>query len=229
MRFKHIFFDLDCTLWDFESNSTAVLNELFVKYELGSKGLLKDGFIKSYQVINHKLWEDYGKGLIDKETLRALRFHKALEEHGLDDEQLSLKFGEDYILESPKRKALFPFTEEVLNYLHKKYKLHIITNGFEDSQNKKLANTGIKRYFKEIITSERAESKKPQPQIFEYALKVAKAKKGESVMIGDNFEVDIAGAQNLKIRGIFFNPKKDIHNHKPDFEISCLSELKKIL
>ena len=103
----------------------------------------------------------------------------------------------DYLDILPNKKSLFPYTMEILDYLKAKgYQMHLITNGFESVQFKKIENSNIAPYFKEVITSEASNSLKPNKEIFEYALQKSNAKLEESIMIGDNQSADIQGAIN---------------------------------
>lgn len=229
MKYKHLFFDLDKTLWDFESNSSQTLNELFIKYNLTQKGVSSsEDFIESYRMENDLLWEAYRKNLIEKEALRYDRFNKVLIRFGIDDSILCSEMAEEYVIQAPLKTALFPYTIETLTYLHEKYSLHIITNGFEETQHIKLHQCGIKQYFQEIITSEKAEAKKPEKLIFDYSLNLVNAKREESIMIGDDLEVDLMGAKNAGIDQIYFNPQKLKHYRNLTFEINCLSELRNV-
>jgi putative hydrolase of the HAD superfamily len=225
MKYKHIFFDLDKTLWDFDTNSSQALTELFIKYNLSTFNVSCPAFIKSFKIQNDQHWDAYRKNLIDQQTLRLQRFHKTLLEFNINDNQLCSSIAEDYIIYAPSKTNLIPYTLEVLSYLKEKYELHIITNGFAEVQFKKLANYNIRHYFKEIITSERSGYKKPEQLIFEYSLKQVSARGHETLMIGDDLEVDVLGAQNAGMDQVYFNPQKTGHNESPTYEIACLSEL----
>ena len=230
LRYRHIFFDLDRTLWDFEANALLTLQELFAKHRLEARGVRSfDDFLERYKQINIEMWNQYGKGTITKEMLRFDRFHRVLVEHGVDDIELSRTFGDDYVYSSPSKTALFPFTVETLTYLSSKYGLYILTNGFEESQHLKLDSAKIRHHFKEVITSERAGYTKPDTRMFEYALDLAKAGPDEVLMIGDALDIDIEGARNAGIDQVYFNPGKLPHSEEVTYEISCLSELQKIL
>lgn len=227
--YKHIFFDLDHTLWDFETNATETLGEIYSHFRLKDKGVASaSGFINMYKSINEKMWDDYEKGKISKEYLRTRRYYKTLLSFGIKDNKLSEKIGEFYIKESPKKTNLFPRAIETLSYLAEKYKMHIITNGFVEVQYLKLKNSGLRNYFEKIIISEEVGSNKPEKKIFSHALMSAGAKKQESVMIGDNLGTDILGAKNSGLDQCFFNPSKKEHKEKITFEISSLDELKEI-
>ena len=230
MPYTTIFFDLDHTLWDFETNSAHTLHEIIRDFDLMQKGLPSaEKFILRYQQINDKMWDDYRKGLVDRSTLRNSRFHHALLEFEIDDYELSLKMGEYYLRESPLKKILFPHALETLSYLKNKYELNIITNGFKEVQFIKLEHSLLAPYFTHIITSEAANSRKPAAGIFDYALQLSNAKAIESIMIGDSLEQDIEGARNFGMDQIYFNPKKIKHSEKVSFEIHSLEQLKTIL
>ncbi len=224
--YQHIFFDLDRTLWDFETNSNETLIELAQKYNLIERGIDSiENFIQEYLIINDALWVQYGKSLITKETLRFDRFHKTFLKYNIDDKKLVENIGNDYVAQSPYKTNLFPHTHEVLDYLSKKYTLHIITNGFEEVQHIKIKNCGIENYFSEIITSERAGYKKPDTRIFKFSLDVANATISNSLMVGDNLEADIIGAKEAGIHQVYFNPNEEKHSEKITYEIKSLKQL----
>ena len=230
MKFKHIFFDLDRTLWDFEINSHSTLQELFSTFNLKAKGVKKsDDFIRIYKEHNEKLWGLYRVEKISQIDLRRERFQRTLADFGIHDFALSKAIGEQYISICPKKSQLFPHSIEVLEYLSKKYKLHIITNGFHKVQHVKLKFANLTKYFDAIITSEKVGVMKPDTKIFEFALETANVKSSESVYVGDDLEVDILGCQNSGMDGIYFNPKREKHTEKVAFEITCLSQLKELL
>ncbi len=162
-RYKHLFFDLDHTLWDFEANSRQTLAELYDSMHLKEKGVDDfERFNKNYLVHNEKLWDRYRKGFIKTEELRWKRMWLTLLDFKIGDEKLAREMGVIFLDLLPTRKLLFPYAIEILNYLtQKKYTLHLITNGFEKTQHAKLKNSGLDAFFKEVITSEGSYSLKP--------------------------------------------------------------------
>ena len=229
-KYQHIFFDLDRTLWDFETSALQAFDVIFDKYELSKLGV-KSGkdFHEAYTIHNNRLWELYRNGEIKKEYLKAQRFHLTLLEFQVDDRDLAEKIGEDYTSISPRLVNLFPNAIEVLEYLSKDYDLHIITNGFKEVQTVKLASSGMDKFFNKVVTSEEAGVKKPDIKIFKYALEKAGANSGNSIMIGDDYEVDIVGAQNVGLDQAYFNPNGLESRNNCTFEISDLIELKEKL
>ena len=229
MDIKHIFFDLDRTLWDFEKNSKETLTEIYNYFKLRERGILSlNNFIKVYIKQNDILWDKYRKGLVEKKTLRSSRFSNTLMEFGYSNKKLSKKIGDYYVNESPVKKELLPNTFKTLDYLHERYPMYIITNGFEEVQYLKLKNCNLDKYFKHVITSEKSGVKKPNPRIFTYALKKANASPENSIYIGDDLFVDMIGAKNVNMKQCYFNPYLEKHNEVLTFEIQNLIELTEI-
>jgi putative hydrolase of the HAD superfamily len=229
-NYKHIFIDLDKTIWDFESNTQLTFREIFEKYNLKSLGVQNlDSFFKVYSRINDQLWALYRENKIIKEKLNIQRFEMTLQEFGIDNLILATHIAEDYVTLSPLKTILFPHSHEALGYLKTKYALHIITNGFEELQQQKLDICDLRKYFNTITTSEEAGVKKPETAIFELALKKANARVDESLMIGDDLEVDVAGAQGIGMDTLFFNPDRLEHDDNPDHEVHSWKEVMKIL
>lgn len=230
MAYKHLFFDLDHTLWDFEANSRLTLAEMHDTLQLEKKGITDfDLFHKNYLLHNDKLWERYRKGFIKVDELRWKRFWLTLLDFKIGDEQLARDMAVHFLDLLPTRTLLFPGTVEVLEYLvDKKYDLHLITNGFEKTQHSKLKHSGIDKYFVEVITSEGSNSLKPHKEIFDYAIQRAKADPRHSIMLGDDPEVDIKGAMNAGIDQVFVNHIEKIIDFKPTYEVKSLGELRMI-
>lgn len=229
MKYKHILFDLDRTLWDFEYNMRLTLTDIFHRHDLGDYAPSPEHFIETFNIHNDRLWNSYQNGDLKKEVLRYKRFEKTLSDYGISNKDLAMVIGQEYIEESPKKTALIPYSIEVLDYLINRYQLHIITNGFNEVQFTKLELCGISHYFTKVITSEISGYHKPRPEAFGYTLASANARKEESIMIGDNLEIDIMGAKAFGIDQIYFNPTQAKHTQEVTHEITSLLELLKIL
>lgn len=229
-KYQHLFFDLDHTLWDFESNSRLTLEELYEKYELKQKGILDfEEFNRHYIIYNERLWEKYRNGQMKVEELRWKRMWLTLLEFKIADEELSREMGMVFLERLPTRNILFPHTREILDYLvNKNYHLHLITNGFERTQHSKLQNARLESYFETVITSETSNSLKPNKEIFDFALMKTRARKVESIMLGDSIEVDIAGAMNAGIDQVYINHTGIEPQIKPTYTVYSLKELENI-
>jgi len=230
MHYKHLFFDLDHTLWDFDANARATLEQLHIDLKLADRGIHDfDRFYRNYLEHNDKLWARYRKGHIKQDELRLKRMWLSLLDFSIADEVLARELSDLFLQLLPSRTILFPDTVEVLQYLtDKNYNLHLITNGFEEIQLSKLQHSGIDHFFKEVITSEKAGSLKPQKEIFEYALLKTGAAIRESIMIGDTPDVDIAGAMSVGMDQVHVNYSNAPQELKPTYTITMLSQLKEI-
>lgn len=204
---KDIFFDLDHTIWDFDRNARETLHDLYYKHNFQqlTGQQTSDNFIETYTLNNHRLWDLYHHGKIDKSTLRKARFEDTFTQLGLSPNLFPWTFEEEYLAICPTKTNLFPNAHETLAYLQSKYTLHLISNGFKEACEMKLANSKLAPYFKTIVISENIGVNKPDPAIFHYALTNSTAVIEKSVMIGDNLDADVRGAQNVGIDAIFFN------------------------
>ena len=230
MKYRHLFFDLDHTLWDFNENARLTLHELFYELELEKAGVRNfEHFLKVYLEHNEQLWEKYRNGNIRAEELRWKRMWNTLSDFRITDENLARQLGNRFLELLPTRNILFADAVDTLQYLKDKgYQLHLITNGFEETQHCKLRNCGISEFFVEVITSEGSNSMKPKKEIFDYALTKAKAKQHQSIMIGDSIEVDIKGAINAGIDQVYVNHLGEMTSIQPTYIVTSLKELKNI-
>ncbi|MFK8058815.1 MAG: YjjG family noncanonical pyrimidine nucleotidase [Polaribacter sp.] len=224
---KHIFFDLDHTLWDFEKNSALTFEKIFVENNINLK---INEFLEVYIPLNLKYWKLYREEKVSKEELRYSRLKKTFDAVNYDvSDNLINKIADDYITNLANFNHLFDGIFELLDYLKEKYVLHIITNGFEEIQSEKMINSKIHHYFNQIITSESVGVKKPNPKVFNFALEVANANTNNSIMIGDSLEADIYGAINIGLKAIHCN-FTDVNSTSKDFiTVKTLLEIKQYL
>jgi putative hydrolase of the HAD superfamily len=223
---KHIFFDLDHTLWDFDKNSALTFKKIFEVHELNVD---TTDFLSVYEPINLNYWKLYREEKIDKQHLRYKRLKDTFDAIGFGvSDHIINTLSEDYITYLTTFNHLFDGTIDILEHLKNDYNLHIITNGFEEAQQKKMYNSKIAHYFETVTNSESAGVKKPNPIIFNHALDMAKAEANESLMIGDSYEADILGAEAIGMDVILFN----YHNFKAHDhikQVKSLVDLKKYL
>ena len=225
-KYQHIFFDLDRTLWDFDAAAEVAFERIYEKYNLKSLGIPSaHEFHEVYHPLNEQLWVLYRADKITKDDLNRTRFVLPLEHYGIHDTDLADHLSEDYVYWSPRIVRLVPGTMELLEYLKPKYHLHLITNGFQEVQHTKLSGSGLEPYFETLTVSEEVGVKKPNPEIFHYALRKAGAKAEDSLMIGDEMAVDIDGARAAGMDTLLFHPTEDRVEGECTYEVRSLMEI----
>lgn len=230
MAYKHLFFDLDHTLWDFERNSSETLAELHEEFALAECGLRSVAdFQRVFCATNAALWRAYDTNQISGAELRHSRFRRVFSELGVHDHGRCDALNEAYLSRCPQKGYLVEYAAELLDYLAPRYTLHVITNGFDEIQALKMKYAGLTRYFRHVTTSQNSGAKKPDVRIFTHALGRAGCCAGESLMIGDNCETDIAGGRAAGLDTVFYNPARVSTTEQPTYTIHHLQELTGIL
>ena len=226
---QHIFFDLDNTLWDHRKNAYLTIKEIFEREKVSEKYQLNfEEFHKEYFTINENLWAMIRDGQIDKNYIREHRFHDSFMFFGIDDKELADKFEYNFLDEILTHNELVEGASDLLEYLAPKYTLHILSNGFEEVTYKKCELSGIKNYFATITSADEINIRKPQPQIFEYAMTKSGASKDVSMIIGDDWIADVEGGLSFGMDAIFFDRFDD--NLDTDVKtVKLLSEIKNYL
>ena len=229
-EYTDLFVDLDGTLWDFSYNAKTTLHEIFDFHNFKNSGVESfDVFLTTYQEINTALWTLFREGKISKNFLSVERFRNTLANLS-QDEQKATQMAQQYLSWSSEKTQLYPGVIETLDYLKASYSMHILTNGFNEVQYKKIKNSGLSSYFQTVITSDDAGTKKPEKAFFDYAFKHTQANPDKTLMIGDNEEVDIKGAKNINVDHVFVNQdKRIVPGLEPTYEIQQFYELKDIL
>jgi putative hydrolase of the HAD superfamily len=226
---KHLFFDLDRTLWDYESNAKEVLFGIYERFLTQQQSFQFNEFAETFSRENAYLWAAFSSNKIDKSYLRKFRFYNTLSVLGKPDFDLAAQLEVMYLAETPLKTKLFPGVHETLSVLQQKYTLHILTNGFDGVQEFKLVNSGIRHYFATIVTSDSAGARKPNPEIFEFSINQINATKSEVVIIGDDLEIDVLGGKAAGWDAIYFNPSENRLNNPEVHEIKNLTDLLMLL
>jgi len=228
--YNFFFFDLDDTLWDFHSNARNSLMQIYEHRGLQQHFESFDTFFSIYAKKNIELWEAYGNGEITKTYLMKERFRYPLSRMGIDDTALAEEIGHQYLEILPTQKKMMPHSREVLEKLSEKFPLTLISNGFTDTQHKKIDSSGIRHYFNHIILSEEAGYLKPDTRIFELALKLNGASKNETLMIGDSWAADIVGAASAGIDQVYYRANKNFPENQPaTYKMADLREIFSLL
>lgn len=230
MKYKHLFFDLDHTLWDFDRNSAESIAELFDTFRLVDAGIASAAaFSHHFIAVNRQLWADYDRNLVTHDYIRRNRFPMVLRALGVDESAIDADLNAEYLHRLPRKPHLLESAREVLDYLKGRYTMHIITNGFADIQAVKMDSAEISHYFTHVVTNGVVDAKKPDPVMFQYALDVSGATVAESLMIGDNYEADIRGAKGVGMDTVFYNTAGAVVSDPPTYDIRHWNELKTIL
>lgn len=114
---------------------------------------------------------------------------------------------------------------DVLNQLHKHYKLANLSNGFSHSQHKKISSLKLETYFDEVIVSGDYEMQKPDTRIFQIACDKLKLDPSEVAMVGDTFFTDLSGAMRIGMQPVWYcHERRSIS----DFYVPVVKDFKEL-
>lgn len=231
MEYRSIFIDLDDTLWAFTENARDTFEEMYHQYRFERYFQSFDHFMKLYTPKNLELWELYGRHEISKDELNARRFSYPLLQVGVDDPALVKAYSDGFFAAIPYKRKLMPHAMEALEYLSGKYRLYILSNGFRELQEQKMRSAGILRYFRKIVLSEDIGAHKPFPAIFNFAMSATQSEFRTSLMIGDNWKNDVAGARDVGMGQGYYCPDAEpsVLDFQPTFLLRDWKEIKKVL
>lgn len=230
MPYKNLFFDLDDTLWAFSANARDTYEEMYRKYDYDRFFDSFEHYYSLYQRRNLELWAEYADGKVTKEELNRQRYLYPLEAVGAGDSALAEAYEKDALATILTKSKLMPHAREVLEYLSAKYNLYILSNGFKELQFHKMRSSDIDKYFRKVVLSDDIGILKPWPEIFHFALSATQSELNDSLMIGDSWENDIAGAAGVGMHQVFYNlsGRTDLP-FTPTYQITDLKELLDLL
>ena len=231
MKYKSIFIDLDDTLWAFTENARDTFEDMYHQYRFERYFQSFDHFMKLYMPKNLELWDLYGRHEISKDELNARRFSYPLLQVGVDDPALVKAYSDGFFAAIPYKRKLMPHAMEALEYLSGKYRLYILSNGFRELQEQKMRSAGILHYFRKIVLSEDIGAHKPFPAIFNFAMSATQSEFRTSLMIGDNWKNDVAGARDVGMGQGYYCPDAEpsVLDFQPTFLLRDWKEIKKVL
>lgn len=231
MKYKSIFIDLDDTLWAFTENARDTFEDMYHQYRFERYFQSFDHFMELYVPKNLELWDLYGRHEISKDELNARRFSYPLLQVGVDDPLLVKTYSDNFFAAIPYKRKLMPHAMEALEYLSGKYRLYILSNGFRELQEQKMRSAGILRYFRKIVLSEDIGVHKPFPAIFNFAMSATQSEFRTSLMIGDNWKNDVAGARDVGMGQGYYCPDAEpsVLDFQPTFLLRDWKEIKKVL
>lgn len=235
MKYNDLFIDFDDTLYDTYGNAVVALRETFEAYCLDRWFDRPQTFYDAYWAANIDLWSRYSRGEITRPYLIIERFRRPLSlGRGLEvTEQLCREMSDRFLAFCAVKPGVVSGAHELMQHLRSRgYHMHMTSNGFHEVQYKKLDACGLRPYFDNIILSEDAGANKPSPEYFDYALRIAGARRETTLMIGDNLLTDIQGARRAGIDAMLFNrwqaDPSECHP-APTFVVDSLRDIIKIL
>lgn len=234
-HYQVLFIDLDNTLYDFTGNSREAYRAVYSLLDYDRWFDSFEHYYSIYEEYNLQLWALYAEGKITKDKLNAERYAHPLRVMGVHDaEFVGARFWDEAMKRLPLGSRLMPHAREVLEYLRPRYRMYILSNGFTELQSRKMHSAGIESHFDGVILSEDIGVNKPNPEIFYHALRVAGVGASEALMIGDNLEVDIAGASRVGIDQVYYDLAASGGNAvslqpSPTYVVTSLLDLKGIL
>ena len=231
MEYRSIFIDLDDTLWAFTENARDTFEDMYHQYRFERYFQSFDHFMKLYTPKNLELWDLYGRHEISKDELNARRFSYPLLQVGVDDPALVKAYSDGFFAAIPYKRKLMPHAMEALEYLSGKYRLYILSNGFRELQEQKMRSAGILHYFRKIVLSEDIGAHKPFPAIFNFAMSATQSEFRTSLMIGDNWKNDVAGARDVGMGQGYYCPDAEpsVLDFQPTFLLRDWEEIEKVL
>lgn len=223
---KIILIDLDNTLIDFNEcarhSIINIFNDLGFHYD--------ENVFKTFITENVRIWKRLEVGEIDKAFLRANRWNIILGKLGIDYDGTIIE--ERFENGVAQGAYAVDGAYDLLDYLHKKYDLYIVSNGFRFVQESRMKIGDFNKYFKDVFVSEDVGVQKPGIEFFEYCFdKMGNPPKEETILIGDSLSADIKGGNIYNIDTIWFNKNGDTPDEAivPTYTVDSLSEIKNIL
>lgn len=189
---KFIYFDLDDTLLDHKKAEHAGLRDVHRHFKEFSD-IPEDTLLTTYHHINKGLWEEYGKGEIDRHILHRRRFEETFIDIGID-KALYEEAGKVYLDFYRNHWEWIDEAKEAYVKIADSYKVGIITNGFAETQRLKIAQFEFELTASQIVISEDVGVMKPHPKIFEHATDLAGVAKDEILYVGDSLTSDVIGS-----------------------------------
>lgn len=225
--YELILLDADGTLFDYDLAERHALTEAIKEFGIHVD---LERMINDYRRINSQLWVDLEQGKISKEKLRTERFLLLFQAVGIDIDPW--EFSECYLKHLGHSCFLIDGAEEICKILSRRSKLYIVTNGIQEVQLTRLADSSIRDYIEGVVISEEVGVSKPDPSIFQCAFEKANhSDKRSAIMVGDSLSADIMGGINFGIDTCWVNLKneKGRADIKPTFEVNHLRELSKVI
>ncbi|MGP6140148.1 YjjG family noncanonical pyrimidine nucleotidase [Jeotgalibaca sp. A127] len=227
MSYKTLLFDIDDTLLDFKAAEHHAISSLMIELAIEPSEIN----VQNYSRINQDYWSQFEKGLLAKDVLIAKRFETFFSLHQLsvNGKEMDKKFRGNL----EKGHFLIEGSLSLLENLKSEFDLYAVTNGVARTQHRRINDSGLINYFRDIFVSEETGFQKPTKEYFDYVFeRIPECDVNKTLIIGDSLTSDILGGMNAGIDTCWFNPtkQKNPYSHiQPTYEITALDELTAIL
>lgn len=218
-KYDWLLCDADNTIFDYEAAEAAAIETTFRQNSVP----FETGHLETYKKINEELWLDFEKGLVTQERLKIVRFERLLSALGIELDASSFAAG--YLSNLSSRSDLVEGAHEMLEKMHGKLGILIITNGLFEVQRRRLALSTISALVHDIVISEEVGAAKPDGRIFDVAFeKMGNPEKASVLLVGDSLTSDITGGNAYGIDTCWFNP----HGKPADPQVPCTYEIRSL-
>ncbi|MEM1322018.1 MAG: YjjG family noncanonical pyrimidine nucleotidase [Bacteroidota bacterium] len=226
MKYHHLLFDADNTLFDFDRSEQHAL-----RGSIEAKGIpFQAHHLHTYHQINKACWTAFEEGRMTQDELRKERFVQFLEAIELKADGEA--FGRDYLYRLANTDFLIPGAKALLDRLRGQFRLVMITNGLKEVQRPRLRHTQLGPYFDLIVVSDEIGVSKPHKGFFDYTFQhLGYPEKEQTLVIGDSLSSDIKGGYQYGLNTCWFNPqgKDNASGIQPTYEVNSMSELQTFL
>ena len=238
-KYKHILFDLDRTLFDFDAAEKYSFFEAFRSEGINGN----DEIFTAYKQINRELWNMYSNGEVSLDFVHENRFAQLFSlthiqpncetwdrslQKQINYTSLNRKFSE-YLSNC---NHLIPGSFALCKELSACYTLSIVTNGVTAIQKKRISKSSINDFFSFVFISEEIGIQKPDIRFFNHVLSILEIGNPSQVLIiGDSLISDIKGGNDANIHTCWFNPRNEMNSCGivPIYEIGCLDDVMDII
>lgn len=218
--------DIDNTLLDFNAAEHKALLEMLQHFDFPTDNETQDTYIR----INAEMWESLNKGKIRREKLLVERFNRFLKAIGREGNPAEIN--KYYLNQLGTHADMIPGAEIFLRECAEVATLVAVSNGAEKVQINRLKMSGIGNFFDDVLISEHLGVEKPNPKIFQMALrKMGIENPAKVLVVGDSLSADIQGGINagLDTCWVNFARAENRSGTQPKYEIRTYEELYPII
>lgn len=206
---RAVLLDLDDTLFDHRGCSRDALAAVRACHEV-FQALPQAELERTHARVLEDLHTEVMLGRLPLEEARRERFRRLLGEHGVEAgaaaDAAAGAAATAYRDRYREVRRAVRGAAALLERLRARAAVGILSNNLYDEQRDKLRVCGLASLIDALVVSEREGISKPDPAIFLTAVARLRATPETTVMVGDSWTADVAGAQAAGLSAIWFNP-----------------------